>query len=287
MSASLIAAAELRRRLGSRELVLLHGTVELPPPRFDGDHIVASGRAGWLAGHVPTARHADLVATLSDAAAATTFHHLSADATADAFAALGVGDDSDVVLYDRGDGLWAARLWWLLRWIGKPAAILDGGLQAWIAAGGEVVRGEEPPSQRAVLTARPRSDVWIEREQVEAISRGQADGRLICALSRAAFAGTVPTRYARRGHIPGSVVLTAREFVASDGGFVPLEVARALAEATLPNRAEAIALYCGGGVSATLAAFALERLGYARLSVYDGSLEEWSANPALALTQNI
>uniref|UniRef100_UPI0026347934 rhodanese-like domain-containing protein n=1 Tax=uncultured Rhizobium sp. TaxID=155567 RepID=UPI0026347934 len=62
----------------------------------------------------------------------------------------------------------------------------------------------------------------------------------------------------------------------------PQEAARALAQAALPDRGERVALYCGGGIAATLTAFALERLGYSRLSVYDGSLEEWTANPALA-----
>jgi thiosulfate/3-mercaptopyruvate sulfurtransferase len=284
MMASVIGAAELRSRIGSRGLVVLDATVDLPPPRFDGDHVVESGRVGWLAGHIPTSRHGDLIAALSDASAATTFQHLPADATAAAFAALGVGDGSEVVLYDRGGGIWAARLWWLLRWIGKPATLLDGGWSAWVAAGGAVASGDEPAPAPAVLTARPRCDAWIERAQVEALSLGQGGGRLVCALSRAAFAGTVPTRYARRGHIPGSLALPAREFVDGEGRLLSREAALALADAALGDRSQRLAIYCGGGIAATLTAFALESLGYAHLSIYDGSLEEWSADPDAPLT---
>lgn len=106
---------------------------------------------------------------------------------------------------------------------------------------------------------------------------------LVCALGADQFAGTAPTRYARRGHVPGLVSLPARDLAGPLGASLAGDEVRARASSGLPPD-EPVVLYCGGGISAAFAALGLVRAGYANLRVYDGSLEEWAADPSLPLT---
>lgn len=102
----------------------------------------------------------------------------------------------------------------------------------------------------------------------------------MCALSTAHFEGTTPTRYSRRGRIPGSVSLPAQDFLADDGRL--LTGPRLSASVDLPDRNTGpVILYCGGGISASLCALALTVVGVDSLVMYDGSLEEWTADPRL------
>ncbi|NWD90228.1 sulfurtransferase, partial [Pseudomonas sp. K5002] len=125
----------LHAHLGEPGLVILDATVVLPSPRFDGDYRVASGHAGWLHAHIPGARHADLLTDLADVQASYSFALPTPQALIQALANLGAGVGSNVVIYDRADGFWAARLWWMLRGLGIHAGVLDGGFNAWQRAG--------------------------------------------------------------------------------------------------------------------------------------------------------
>ncbi|MFD4506757.1 sulfurtransferase [Streptomyces sp. NPDC058457] len=260
----------LSTHLDDPRLAVLDATALLPSPRHDGDHRSASGRAGWAERHVPGSRHADLTGDLSDPGAPYHFAVPAPDALAAALARLGVGEGSEVVVYDTGGGIWAARLWWMLRAISVPAAVLDGGLAAWEAAGRPVAAGDRGPGPAAVpLTPLPRPGLWSDIEEVAAISRGERPGVLVCALPSGGYAGSVPSRYSRRGHIPGSVSLPGRGLPAAE----LQETVRELGDAS------PVVLYCGGGISAAGAALALTLLGREDVSVYDGSLEEWSKDP--------
>src|SRR5690606_345560 len=105
---------------------------------------------------------------------------------------------------------------------------------------------------------------------------------LVCALDAEQFAGTATTRYARRGHISGSRNLPAKSLLA-DGVLRSTDRIAELAEQALADTARPLILYCGGGVSACLVALALVRTGHDDIAVYDGSLEEWTADPALPM----
>ncbi|MFF7472163.1 rhodanese-like domain-containing protein [Streptomyces sp. NPDC008092] len=266
----LVDDAWLATHLDDPRLVVLDATALLPAPRHDGDHRSASGRAGWAGRHVPGSRHADLTGDLSDPGAPYHFAVPAPDALAAALARLGVGEGSEVVVYDTGGGIWAARVWWMLRAVSVPAAVLDGGLAAWESAGRPVAAGDRVPEPAAVpVTPVPRPGLWSDIEEVAAISRGERPGVLVCALPSGGYAGSVPTRYSRRGHIPGSVSLPGRGLPAAE-----LEAkVRELGDAS------PVVLYCGGGISAAGAALALTLLGREDVSVYDGSLEEWSKDP--------
>ena len=200
---------------------------------------------------------------------------------ADRLAARGIGRDTHVITYDQGGLLWAARLWWTLRWIGIRVSVLDGGLPAW-GAEHLVDRGGDPPPR----TPAPRwkvqaeRDSWATADEVAAISASDAPGTLVCGLSASLFAGTATTRYARRGHIPGSINVPARGHVGADGRLQP--IARLRADwVSLPKGP--VVVYCGGGISASLSALALHEIGVTDVRVYDGSLEEWAKDPVRPL----
>ncbi|MFJ8492701.1 sulfurtransferase [Streptomyces sp. NPDC094038] len=261
-----------------------HRPVALPP-RYDGDHRSGSGHLRWTERHLPGSRHADLTGRLSDPEASHHFAAPSSRAVAVALARLGVGEGSEVVTYDNGGGIWAARLWWTLQAISVPAAVLDGGLAAWEAAGHPVAVGTRPElaPTGTPITPVPRPGMWTDLRDVAAISRGERPGTLVCALPAGGYAGTVPTRYSRRGHIPASRSLPGRELLDSEGHFLPVPELAARIDAVLGSSDPPVVLYCGGGVSAAVVALALTLLGRDDVSVYDGSLEEWSKDPALPL----
>ncbi|WP_225774176.1 sulfurtransferase [Pseudomonas sp. Marseille-Q5115] len=285
MTQLLMSAAELYARLGTPGLVILDVTVDLQTPRFDGDYRVRSGYEGWHQAHLPGAVHADLLEGLTDPDAGYSFAMPAADAFAEQLQLLGIGPHSTLVLYDSGDGFWAARLWWMLRSVGIPAFILDGGLQLWRHAGLPLHSGSaviEPTTEAPPVRPVPRA--WASQEEVLAISQGHAPGQLLCALSSAVFDGSAITRYARRGHIPGSLNRPARNLYQADHRYQPAAVLRAaLGEGLLADNARLV-LYCGGGISAAATAVALTLLGRDNVALYDGSLQQWSANPALPMS---
>ncbi|MFV3411572.1 sulfurtransferase [Pseudomonas nitroreducens] len=285
MSDILISAKELAATLDDPRLCLLDASVELAAPAFDGDYRVESGHAGWFAGHIRGARHADLLSDLADPQASFSFARPDPQRAKDALRKLGLHDDSLIVIYDRSDGFWAARLWWMLRSLGIDAAVLEGGLRAWIAAGFALQQGESTEAQSGTLStpANYRERFWIDRRDVEQVVAGKADGTLVCALSAALFDGSAVSRYARRGHIPGSRNLPARSLFDDDGRY---RRGAALGEALagLRQAEPPLLLYCGGGISAAALALALTLAGETRVAIYDGSLQEWAADPSLPLT---
>jgi thiosulfate/3-mercaptopyruvate sulfurtransferase len=276
-----ISAQELFTALKSDTApVILDASLVLHRPQVDGDFHADSGRDTWEAAHLPGALHVQVDTDLS-IPAATHNHHPSPQALADRLARFGIGANTPTVVYDSTGGFWAARTWYLLRWIGIPVRVLDGGLDAWRATGLPVESGPVHARPVASWSAGPVREAWIDLDELHEIDRHA--GNLVCALSPAAFAGTEPTRYTRRGHIPGSVNVPARELF-DDRGLVrpPAEIKDRYRDAGTDLDREVL-LYCGGGISATVNALALASAGIESVRVYDGSLEEWSADPALPL----
>ena len=278
----LIQVRELAHQLGDPKLVILDATVIMPPARFDGDYRAESGRARWLDAHIPGSRFADLLGDLSDHEASFHFAVPRPQALADALRALGVDNEKRLVVYDSESGLWAARLWWMLRGIGIQARVLDGGFRRWRDDDQLIEAGQSEARPARAITIREDPTAWTALPAVLAIERGEQPGAFVCALSPELFHGTTPTRYARRGHIPGSRNVPARELFDAHGLYLDTaELSRVIANRLTTERP--LVLYCGGGVSAAANALALTLLGEKRISIYDGSLEEWAADSSLPL----
>lgn len=275
----------LQAHLDDPGVVVLDATVVLPSPEFDGDYRVDSGYDGWLQAHIPGSRHADLLTELADTQASFSFALPRPEALVNALANLGAGEEKAVVIYDRADGFWAARLWWMLRGAGIDARVLDGGFNAWREAGLPEHSGPAKPITPVhPWSINPRPELWIDRSGVEAIVAGTARGQLVCALGAALFEGTAATRYARRGHIPGSRNLPSRHLLDAHGRYLPKDALALAIGPTLLHSEGPLILYCGGGISAAANALALTLLGRQDIAIYDGSLQEWAADARLPMT---
>jgi thiosulfate/3-mercaptopyruvate sulfurtransferase len=287
---ALIDALTLRAALDAPtgHLVVLDASTSLVTHGEGEPYTAGPLREQYLTAHVPGAAFVDVTGELSDPAGPYPFTLPAAEALAAALGRLGIGDDTHVVLYDTVGSAWATRVWWLLRWLGHDGvSVLDGGLAAWQAAGLPVATGaaddEAARAIPATLTPRERPELLATLPQVEQISAGAARGLLVNALDPATFRGEQETStYTRRGRIPGSVNLPLFTLLDPETGrFLPVDALRAKLQAGGLLDAEGAVTYCGGGIAATLPAFAAFHVAGAEVAVYDGSLSEWTAEQRL------
>lgn len=251
-------------------------------PATPGPWRVESGRANYLAAHIPGAGFIDLQDDLSDAASPLRFTQPGPERLAAAFAAAGLGDGDDVVLYSSGHVMWATRVWWLLRSIGVPAQVLDGGLPLWLAEGRPVASGAEQLASAAKLTARPQPARWADKQDV-VLAIGQQRVCTLNALPAAMHDGSAAQHYGRPGHILGSVNLGYQLLLDAQGRLLPVDTLRTALDGVGAVGARQVICYCGGGIAATLNAMALTLAGHTNVAVYDGSLQEWAADPTLPM----
>ena len=274
---ALVSVEWLNEHLADPGLVVLDCSVELEP-REGGGLRPVSGRAAYEAGHVPGAGFADLKGRLCDADSPLDFALLPPDEFCAAMGALGVGDETRVVLYDRSGSVWAARVWWMLRSVGfDRAALLDGGWKRWTR---KELPQESGPVARdaAVLSPRPRPRTVADRDEVLA-AIGQDAIALVDGLPAPHYRGEVDL-YGRSGHVPGAINVPALSLLDASGRYRPIERLRAMIEIDPARR---VIVYCGGGASASSVAFTLVRLGYADVAVYLNSLQEWAGDDACPL----
>ena len=282
---ALIETGALEKSLGMRGLRIVDCTTWLKPaePGDDAPYRVVPGRAEYDAAHIPGAVFLDIQGTISDPDTRLRFMAPSAARFADAMGALGIGDESRVVLYSAGSIMWATRVWWMLRAFGfDRAAVLDGGWEKWQAEGRPVssAPGRHPPA-RFTVTLRPGR--FVGSEYVHS-RLGDADTAMVNALAPEFHLGAGESRYGRPGRIPGSVNVPAACLLdPSNGAFVPLDEARRLHEEAGITSDRRVVAYCGGGISATVGLFLLHQLGYRDLTLYDGSMGEWAHDPDLPI----
>jgi len=265
-------------------LAALAGPAVLLDCRFDLS-LPHAGRRAYAAGHIPGARYADLNLDLSSPVTLGDGRHPlpRPDVLADFFAAAGIGDETQVIAYDDANGSFAARAWWLLRWLGKaPVAVLDGGFQAWVAAGGAVEAGEPPPAPdgaKPPFTVRLRPETVLTAADVQ---RALEDPRRLLVDARAAerFAGTVEPLDRVAGHVPGAVNHPFTANLTQEGRFLPADELRRrwLTRLRGTEPSDAI-LMCGSGVTACHNILAMTSAGLPGGKLYAGSWSEWIGDP--------
>jgi thiosulfate/3-mercaptopyruvate sulfurtransferase len=273
MFTTLIDPQTLSAHLGDPRWVVLDARFDLAAP--------ATGEALYREGHVPGARYVSLDAHLSGEKSGTNGRHPlpSPEVAAARFAALGIGPDTQVVVYDADMGMFAARGWWMLRWLGHRAvAVLDGGLAAWQRAGRPVTTTEAPWAP-AHFEARVADDWRVPASDVQA-HLGESARILVDARANDRFRGENETIDPVGGHIPGAVNRFFQLNLTAEKTFKSSEALKAewtpLLQGTDATR---VVMYCGSGVTACHNLLALEHAGLPGARLFPGSWSEWCASP--------
>jgi thiosulfate/3-mercaptopyruvate sulfurtransferase len=276
---TLIDVDSLRALLGGPDICVVDCRFDLMRPE--------AGRRAYLAAHIPGALYADLNRDLSAPATLSTGRHPlpQAEVFAERVRELGIGNHTQVVAYDDANSSFAARLWWMLRWLGHDAvAVLDGGFKAWTAAGGAREAGEGAvPTVAAVaakhLTPRIRAESVVTTGEVE---RALRDGTALLVDARAAerFAGTVEPIDSVAGHVPGAVNHPFSVNLAADGRFLPgAQLEQRWRERLAGAAPDTVIAMCGSGVTACHHLLSLEAAGLPGGRLYAGSWSEWISDP--------
>ena len=272
---TLISAGQLQQALASAT----------PPVVLDCSFDLTDGEAGQRAhdaAHIPGAFYVHLDRTLSGAKTGRNGRHPlpGQEDFVQAMAALGLDNVTQVVAYDNAGGMYAARLWWMLRWAGHDAvAVLDGGLQAWQAAGQALSSGEEPGHFQSNFELGQALETLKTVAQVEA-DLGQATQTLIDARAPARYRGEVEPLDPVAGHIPGALNRPFGSNIAADGRFKPAALLKAEFDQLLAGRDPASVVHqCGSGVSATPNVLAMRIAGFAPTALFAGSWSEWCSDP--------
>jgi thiosulfate/3-mercaptopyruvate sulfurtransferase len=269
----LISTEELAGRLSDPDLFVADCRFELGAPD--------AGRAAWSVGHIPGAVHVDLERDLSAPVTPASGRHPlpPPDAFAATLGRLGIGNATRVVCYDGGPGAFAARLWWMLRWLGHDAAaVLDGGFAAWTAEG-RPVDARQAPRAPVRFEARLRPQMVLDAAGVaSALARGET---LVDVRGAERFAGLVEPLDAVAGHVPGAVNLPYLENLDAAGRFrAPADLAALWRERTGAQVGRAPICMCGSGVTACQGLLALEAAGIRGGRLYAGSWSEWIRDPS-------
>ena len=272
----------LAAHLDDRDLRVLECTVILHALP-DGGYRAESGLATWRSGHVPGSGFADLTGELSDQTSPLRFMMPPAEPLAAAMAALGVGEGTRVVLYDRAVNMWAARVWWMLRAVGfDAAAVLNGGWRKWTLEN-RPVSTAPCAYPRGRFVPRPRPELFADRAVVLA-GLGDTATCVLNALTEEQHRGTGGVHYGRPGRIAGSANVAARSLVdPRTHAYLPTDELHRQFAASGALASGRVITYCGGGIAASSDAFVLAMLGHDRVAVYDASLSEWAADPSLPM----
>ena len=276
MFKTLISASELAAHINDPKWVVVDCRHDLAN--------LAAGRDGYAIGHLPGAVFADIETVLSGAKRGADGAFLGRhplpekEALADALRDFGIGDDTQVVAYDAHGGMFAARLWWLLRWLGHEAvAVLDGGMAAWQALG-QPLSNQVPVKPRGSLSVRAP---FVPTVTVREVMDNLDSGKRIVIDARAAdrFRGENETIDPVGGHIPGAKNRFFKDNLQADGRFKEAQQLRGEFGALIDDPEQAI-MQCGSGVTACHNLLALEVAGMPGASLYPGSWSEWVGDPA-------
>lgn len=290
MHSLLISPGELRQlRANGARLMVFDCSFDLMD--------TASGEAAYHQCHIPGAVYAHLDRDLSDPPVVEPdgTHHPHADAASggrhplpsrEKFAMwlsrVGFANDMQAVVYDRNNSMYCGRLWWMLKWVGHEAvAVLDGGLKAWQAEGGDVAAGEEPSHFQSNFELQAPLARLVTVREIEA-GLGREDAQVVVdARAAPRYRGEVEPLDPVAGHIPGALNRPFTENLLPDGSFKPAAQLRDDFEKLLAGReASAVVHHCGSGVTATPNVLAMELAGLGRPALFAGSWSEWVSDPS-------
>ena len=282
----LISTAELDGILNQPNLRLFDCTTYLEPAPANSDvpYIAVPGRHTFEAGHIPGADFLDLQGEFSDQSTDLRFMMPDVAQLAAAFGRHGISDRTEVVLYSIGTAMWATRFWWMLKSLGfENLCVLDGGLDKWKLEARAIETGPAKGYRPATFTAKPKPGYFVDKHQTLAASAAP-NTVVVNALGPQFHKGLEPSRYGRPGRVPGSCnVSAATLFDPQTKAFVPLAEAEKKFAAQGITKDKRVVAYCGGGISATIDLFLLHRLGYDKLTLYDGSMGEWAKDTSLPI----
>ncbi|MEQ1869638.1 MAG: sulfurtransferase [Vicinamibacterales bacterium] len=240
----------------------------------------AAGALAFDEGHIPGAVYVHLDRDLSAPKTGMNGRHPLPDPTtlAQTLGRLGIGTGTQVVAYDQDSGMFASRLWWMLRWMGHDeVAVLDGGYARWTAEG-RPTRGGAEVRHATTFVARPRGDMLVSGDQVKELA--DQGFRLLDARAPERYRGDVEPLDRVAGHIPGALNHFFQSNLDAGGSFRSAHDLATSLTATLggapPDR---VICYCGSGVTACHDLLAMEHAGLTGAKLYAGSWSEWSANP--------
>ncbi len=267
-----------------------------------------AGQAQYLEAHIPGAVYANLDTALSarhgvnpaktgaeavittsgaDAPASGGRHPLpNREKFAMWLSSVGFGNEMQAVVYDRNGANYCGRLWWMLKWAGHArVAVLDGGLQAWQAAGGAISSGEEPAHFQANFLLAPPLARLVDAGAVSQ-QLGRPAQTLIDARANPRFKGEVEPLDPVAGHIPGALNRPFSQNLSPDGKFKPAAQLKAEFETLLGGRDPATVVHhCGSGVSAVPNLIAMEVAGLGSTALYAGSWSDWCSDPDRPVAQ--
>ena len=270
---SLVSAAEVAAHLADPQWVLCDCRHDLVD--------TSAGRRAYGEAHIPGARFVHLDDDLSGAKTGHNGRHPlpDPDVLARRLGALGIDRTKQVVAYDASGGCYAARLWWMLRWLGHDTvAVLDGGWSAWIG-GGHPTTPEAPRVRPAEFACRVHSVMAVDAQFVAAHLE-QTSVCVVDARSPDRFRGENETLDPVGGHIPGSINRCFKDNLDATGRFKPADVLKQEFQDMLGARAPAQIIHsCGSGVTACHNLLAMEHAGLAGSRLYPGSWSEWSSDP--------
>ncbi|WP_419255324.1 3-mercaptopyruvate sulfurtransferase [Caulobacter sp. ErkDOM-YI] len=264
----LVSTAWLRDHLEAPDVRIVDASWFMPGTPRDP-------RAEFLLAHIPGAVFFD-IDEISDETSSLPHMLPSPIKFASRVRKLGLGDGSRIVVYDSLGILPAARVWWTFRAMGhEDVVVLDGGLPKWIAEGHPIEDGPALPQERH-FTSRYQADIVRTAQQMK---RNLETGReqVIDARPAGRFTGEVPEPRVglRGGHIPGSRNIPLSDMLGPDGTMLTADKLAGVFAAAGVDISKPIATTCGSGITASVVALALARLGHPRAAVYDGSWTEW------------
>lgn len=273
MLTTLISADELSRHTSDPNWLIVDCRFDLAKTE--------SGEQAYREGHIPGAVYAHLDRDLSSPITPESGRHpLPHPARfAQRLGEWGVSHDTQVIAYDADTSAYAARLWWLLRWVGHEAvAVLDGGLRAWKQAGLPTTTAL-PQRTPATFVARPNRSAWLSASEVA--DKVHAGWRLLDARAPERFAGKVEPIDPIAGHVPGAVNHPLGTNLSADGRFLGAEALRARYTSSQAGVEDdhTIAM-CGSGVTACHLLLAMEIAGKRGARLYPGSWSEWIRDPS-------